>query len=298
MHPELRELRAGDAVLQVWPEVGGALVGWRKAGLPLLRPVPLEMMGQRDARRLGAFTLVPFSNRIGWGRFGFGGREYAIRRNTPDHRHPIHGNGWERPWTVQAAAGASLQLGFAHEAVGEARAIWPFSFRAENRIVLTPDQLTVTLSVENTGPETMPAGLGLHPFFPLTPDTELSFRAGDVWINDAANLPAERTPIPDRWRCDPARLAQGLGLDNCFNAWQPPVRIGWPERRLSLTMEADKLFGHLVVYVPEGKPYFATEPVSHMNDGVNHPEQPDNGVRALAPGERMTGTIRFQVGEG
>lgn len=297
MHPEVLELTAGSASLHVWPQVGGSLVAWRRGAVALLRPVSLEMMGERNARRLAAFPLIPFSNRIAWGRFSFMGRAYTIRRNTPDHRHPIHGNAWENPWTVQARSGNAVTLAFRHDAVGAAREAWPFSYRAESRIELADDGLVISLAVGNIGNEPMPAGLGLHPFFPADPDTELSFQAESVWLNDSANLPIERAPVPPRWDREAARPIAGMAVDNCFNGWHGRVVLRWPGRA-TLTMQADPPLGHLVVYVPDGKPYFATEPVSHMNDGINHMQEPDAGIRVLAPGESLQATIRFTAGPG
>jgi len=297
MHPEVIELTAGSARLHVWPQVGGALVAWRRGDVALLRPVSLEMMGERNARRLAAFPLVPFSNRIAWGRFAFMGRDYAIRRNTPDHRHPIHGNAWESAWTVDARAADAIALHFSHHAAGAAAEAWPFSYRAESHIALTDDRLQVILAIENTGQWPMPAGLGLHPFFPATPETELGFAADSVWLNDPANLPAERVGPPARWCCTPPRRIAGMSVDNCFNGWAGRADIRWPGRA-ALTIEADPPLRHLVVYVPDERPYFAVEPVSHMNDGINHMQEPDAGIRVLAPGERLAATIRFTAGPG
>jgi hypothetical protein len=60
-------------------------------------------------------------------------------------------------------------------------------------------------------------------------------------------------------------------------------------------IEADPVFGHLIVYVPPARDFFAVEPVSHMNNAVNRPDVTDNGLRHLAPGERLTGSVRFSV---
>jgi aldose 1-epimerase len=51
----------------------------------------------------------------------------------------------------------------------------------------------------------------------------------------------------------------------------------------------------LVVYVPAGRDFFAVEPVSHMNNAVNRPDAVDNGLSNIAPGEQLTGRVRFAV---
>ena len=56
-------------------------------------------------------------------------------------------------------------------------------------------------------------------------------------------------------------------------------------------------FRHLVLYVPAGEPFFAVEPVSNANDGFNLLARgvADSGVRVLAPGETLGGTVRIAV---
>ncbi|CCD01316.1 protein of unknown function (plasmid) [Azospirillum baldaniorum] len=46
---------------------------------------------------------------------------------------------------------------------------------------------------------------------------------------------------------------------------------------------------------PPGEDYLCVEPVSHMTDAVNHPEQPDTGLRRLEPGEELSGTMRLRL---
>jgi aldose 1-epimerase len=84
-------------------------------------------------------------------------------------------------------------------------------------------------------------------------------------------------------------------LDNCFRGWNGTARIVFEAEKVALRMEADPLFGHLVVYVPAGRDFFAVEPVSHVNNAVNRPDLADHGLRVLGPGERMTATVRFGV---
>ncbi len=85
-------------------------------------------------------------------------------------------------------------------------------------------------------------------------------------------------------------------LDNCYAAWTGRAEITRPEHHLHLTLAGDDLFRHLVVYTPDGKPYFAVEPASNMTDAVNHMDTvPDHGLRVLHPGETLQRQVRFTV---
>jgi len=86
-------------------------------------------------------------------------------------------------------------------------------------------------------------------------------------------------------------------MDHCFDGWDGRAELHWPETGVRLEIEAEPVFGHLVIYVPPGREIFCVEPVSHVNDGFNLLERgvAGTGVRVLAPGERLAGSVRFGV---
>ena len=126
----------------------------------------------------------------------------------------------------------------------------------------------------------VPAGIGLHPFFPRADDTELACRLAGVWRADAEVLPVERIAVPPEWDFAAARPVEGLALDNCFDGWDGVATIRWPRRGLGLTLAATQPFRHLVIYVPRGQPYFCVEPVSHANGAVAQSLLPAGAVLA------------------
>jgi aldose 1-epimerase len=52
----------------------------------------------------------------------------------------------------------------------------------------------------------------------------------------------------------------------------------------------------LIVYVPQGQPFFCLETVSNVNDAFNLEARgvPGNGTVVLAPGETAQGAIRYR----
>lgn len=160
---------------------------------------------------------------------------------------------------------------------------------------LAPDGLAVAMTVTNRDAKPMPAGMGLHPYFPKAPDTMLGFRAAGVWLNTIDHLPGDRQPVAAEWRFTPERTLGQPGLDNAFVGWEDAARITWPSRGLALAIGADPAFGHLVVFTPEARPFFCVEPVSHVPNAINMAAVPDNGLRVLAPGEAMRADVRFQL---
>jgi aldose 1-epimerase len=280
-------LSDGLAELDVAPAEGGCITAfrWRAEGgaIDWLRPAPRG--AGLTPNESACFPLVPYSNRIRQGRFRFAGQDYQLRPNFTPAPHTIHGHGWKLPWRATAQDTASLALVYEHDGSD-----WPAPYCAEQHFTLAAGALTVELAVTNTGDTAMPAGLGLHPYFPRTPACRLTATVEAMWATDAEVMPTELVG---------ADLSGGLSpdappLDNGFTGFAGRAVIDWPERRASLTLEADPALSFLVVYTPAGKDFFCAEPVSHCTDAVNlAAERADTGLKVLQPGERFAAAVRF-----
>jgi aldose 1-epimerase len=295
------ELTAGDANLILCPALGGSIGGWTRRGIPILRPTPPEALQGTNSRLLSCFPLIPFSNRIAWGRFSFGGESFQLDMNFGDHPHTIHGNAWQRAWDVSSQAATEAELTLHHDPAHDPTATdggchWPYRYTARLLYALTPDGLAVTITVTNTDSRAQPVGLGLHPYQPRTPETAIAFQAASVWQTGEDSLPDARLTVEGHWSFDPGHVITPPPLDNCYAAWAGRAVITRPEHGMRLVIAADDIFRHVVVYTPEGKPYFAVEPASNMTDAVNHMDTvPDHGLRVLQPGDTLQRQVRFAV---
>jgi aldose 1-epimerase len=291
--PAIVRLRHGPFELEVCPEIGGAITAFRHQGRDLMRPAAPAFFAERDPFHASSFALVPFSNRVADRRFGFRGQAYELPANFPSEPHAIHGQGWEHSWTLQAAEADRAVLEFGHKIAGT-----PLDYRARQILALGERGLEVTLELANAGAGPMPAGLGLHPYFVRTPGVTLKAQLEQVWLMDQRKLPTAPVALPAEWDFARAPRLADLALDHCFAGWDGRAEVRWPETGLTLTLEAEPLFGHLVVYVPPGRDLFCVEPVSHVNDGFNLAERglPQTGVRVLAPGATLRGRVGFYLG--
>ncbi len=278
------ELKSGESVLTLLPELGGAVAGWRRDGVEVLHPVSDPNLIAQHERPVAAYPLIPFSNRVGYGRFGFGGERFQLGANFGGEPHTIHGNGWMREWRVAEAQAARAVLTLDHQGPAEQ---WPFHYQAAITYLLAEDSLTVSIRYENTDERAQPLGLGFHPFFPRTDDTELCFEATGVWKAGPDALPEARLAVEDAWRFSPGRRVAGASLDNCYAGWTREASLRWPSRRRGMRITADEPFGHLVVYTPPGRDYLAVEPASNMTDAVNRMDVADQGLRVLQSGEAI-----------
>ena len=288
-------LTAGAASVVLAPEAGGAIAGWTVGAWPILRPPQARALVDGNPRGLGAFPLVPFSNRIAGARFAFAGRSWQLARNFGDSPHAIHGVGWQRAWEIDAIGQATARLGLRHRPEGGAAPAWPFAFDAAQRFALAPDRLTVGMRLVNRHDGPAPAGLGLHPYFPRTPGATLRFAAAGVWRNTPAMLPEAHGPVPPDWDHRTPRRVGSAVLDNSFDGWDGRAEIALAPGPVTIAIEAGPIFRHLVVFTPPGADFFCVEPVSHLTDALNRPEQPGTGLVVLPPGGVLEGEIVFRL---
>ena len=283
------KITAGTAELVLAPQTGGSVVSWTIAGQPILRQANPNAT---DARGNACYPLVPFSNRVAGRRFSFAGQNFELPPLLGEWA--IHGAGWQCPWTTEgiSQSGATLTLDY------PGGALWPFAFSTTQRFELEPDRLMVTMRITNTHQTAAPAALGLHPFFHRGADTWLQTKAASVWQSGPDKIPTINTSVPPEWDFTTARPLDDTEIDHCFADWSGQATLTWADRATRLRIEAGKPFRHLVLYVPKRQDHLAIEPVSNMNDGLNHMNATDDhGMTVLEPGQSLEGQISMTVEE-
>jgi aldose 1-epimerase len=291
-------LQNGPLQLILSPWIGGAIASFTHNAHSVLRPVSDPRLAAQCGHAVAAYPLIPYANRIAFGRMHFGGQVYTLERNFGDHPHPIHGNAWMRAWTTLDHSETEASLALEHTPPADPDSEWPFAYRAEQHFSLGPDSLTITLSVESRDNRPFPAGLGLHPYIAREGTTRLQFDAEAVWSNGPDALPAACEAVAHQWDFSQPRDLNDTQIDECYAGWGGQATVQWPGSGLTLRIETAPPFDHLQLYTPPGRDFFGLEPVSNMPDAVNRMETvADNGMRVLQPGERLEGSIRFVVGK-
>lgn len=277
-------LQNADIAMTIAPDRGGGVVSFRWRGRDIFHRRP----DATGPLALGCFALSPFSGRIAQGRFGSPGHAVALTRNhpaDPSHPHALHGFDWLARFE---AANASPEYAILRRRQEESE--WPWAYESEQVFTLTKDGYRHDLSITNRSATAMPAGLGLHPYFPRA-GARLTLFVTGVWETVEDQIPTlhrELAQTPD-W------LGGGT-IDHCFTGRRGAIVIDWPSHRL--TIEPDDAFTFAVVFTPAGADYFCVEPVSHMPDAVNRGEPTDiTGLRWLQPGERWTTQTSFTLSE-
>jgi aldose 1-epimerase len=278
--PTPLELRAGDLRLQLRPDLGGCIAGLWLGELPVLRSV--DGAALTNVRDSASYPLLPYSNRLGYRRFHWLGKEHTVQPNFPDTPHALHGLGWQRAWEVAAASDSEAELVLRHAPDAD----WPFAFEARQRFMLSPGELRLELLLRNDAPHPAPVGLGWHPYFPKRERSRLHAELKERWEADPTKLPTRRVAQPGI----DADVAH-LDFDHCFEGWVGAARIRDEKLALKLTSSLDRL----VVYTPPHERHFAVEPVSHVNNAINMAEPAQHGLRTLGPDESTGAWMQLAV---
>lgn len=262
--------------------------------IALTRPTPPYAARSSN---FASFLLAPYSNRIRDGRFSFGGRTHQLR--YPE-KHAIHGDVRDRPWRVTETSGTAAELEWDSRWWTDVNFPYPFAARVVHACV---DGAYVTeLSLTNVGVESMPAGGGFHPYFRRDPlgigdGACLSFSAGGVYPTGALPIPTgAAAAIPQELDFGRSRDLP-FALDHVYAGWSGLASITWPKSRIRLEIKSPPPLGHLVVFSPAGRDFFAVEPVSHATDAFNLADRgvEETGMFVILPGEKRTFRMEWRL---
>lgn len=248
-----------------------------------------------DATQSAAFPLVPFGGRIADNSFEMDCVRHELQPNTDDPLR-LHGDGWISEWTPHRVDPTRVVLSLHHAKNAEA----PWQYFVQQRFSLLEDALEVTFLVENEGTETLPFGLGWHPYFPLTPQTRLTAPALAIWADGADFLPTVRNHIPPELDFSTPTPLPDIWINNVFEGWNRTAEINWPERHLSLRISATETMGSFVLFRPDQHfddqyrgDWFCLEPMTHVVDAFHHSGR--GGLVMLSPGETLAAGIKLTV---
>jgi len=244
------------------------------------------------------FIMIPYSNRIENGKFNFEGRDYQLRNRE---NHSIHGDTRNRAWRTEEAD--SSRVCFFFESKEHKDINWPWSFDARVEYFLNQNTFTSQIALKNRSNSVMPAGCGWHPYYNRTLlfDEEpvyLKMNTHGVYPDANDNrIPSGPPQIPsiEQDFSKEKLLDISLFLDSCYHSYDGNGYIFWPKSGIKVTYKCSSCT-HLIVFNPS-KPFFAVEPVTNANNGVNlFPKKEfDSGIVPLAPNESLTVSFSLKM---
>ena len=280
----------GDLEFAVAPEAGARFVSFKAQGRDILRPASPQGLGRGTCYDYAGFPLVPYSGPIFGDGFTFNGTFYPLARTVPEEPTATHGEGWVRPWRIIRREPSQLGLQFDHT---PSPGTFPFAYRGALHFSLEASALLIEIELICRHHRPMPAGIGIHPYFPKPAGTALRFDATGVWPPDAPEAvelgcgPLE-TGLDFRDGQDVSQIV----LDRCFEGWDGIAELSYTDGQRT-RIEADGALTRLQIYDAWDYPYICIEPVSNANDGFNRMAKgvEGHGVHVLEPGQTLRGRM-------
>ncbi|MDB5418270.1 MAG: putative galactose mutarotase [Phenylobacterium sp.] len=264
----------------------------------------------------GGAILAPYANRIR-GRALNGSREIETTVDGRTMRLPRNWGGKAPGAEQYAMHGLILDADVAFEQPGPDRVVgrldagdfagrWPGSTRLEFTWRLAAGALRLKVEAWNTGAETVPIGIGWHPYFALPSGERRQARlrlpaARRVEVNDYDEvLPTGRLPAtagsPYDFGGTDGRALGDLYLDDCFTGLrregdEAVVEIRDPAAGLGLRIASpSRAVEAMQVYAPPDQAFVVVEPQFNLADpfGPVWPKDLDTGMARLKPGDSVS----------
>lgn len=225
--------------------------------------------------------LFPFPNRIEDGRFVFKEKEYQFPINEVPLNNALHGLVRMKAFEVESQKiideTAIMILKYDYDGSLD---YYPFPFIFKVKYHYSKHQLTTTFTIENTGIDVLPFGLGWHPYFKLGDTLEnvvLKIPEADHLLLGERNLP---TGDEQKFSVTDLQL-QDWELDDCFRLIDKKISYELSGKDITIAMVGAQEYNYLQLFTPKGKGSVAIEP---MTSGVNVFNNKE-GLRELKPKE-------------
>jgi len=287
-------LKHDPYTLVVAPQFGGRLVSFRHAGRDVLRPTPDEVIAKPVVYGFAGFPLMPYSGPIFGSGFSFAGVSHVLSRNVREEPSATHGDSWIAPFRIVDQSESALALEMEHAPLP---GTFPFRYRGHVRFALGDEGLSILLRVTSRDHRPMPAGLGIHPYFPKHSGTRLKFASIGVWPPDGPEaVTIGCQPLSEGLDFNAGQEIANVVIDRLFEGWDGRAEIIAADGHRTV-IEADGVLDKLQIYSAWDYPYVCVEPVSNANDGFNRMAAgvPSHGIRVLEPNRSIEGTIRVYV---
>jgi aldose 1-epimerase len=291
------ELRHRDEVATV-VEVGGGIREYHRGERPILDGYgPDEICPAAHGQ-----PLVPWPNRIGGGRYRFGGKEHQLALTEPARGNAIHGLlrwvGWQ---IAEREPSRAVLRSRVHPQPG-----YPFDLGVEIEYGLGDDGLRVTLRAVNLGSGPLPFGAGQHPYLsagePAIDRARVCLPAQVVLEMNERAIPVGRRPVDPSLDFSTARELGDIQLDHCFTGLSRDpdgrctVEVAAPDGGVTrLWMDASwnwiQVFTGDGLGAPLARRGLAVEPMTCPPNAF----QTGEGLIVLEPGQRFEGSWGLQL---
>jgi galactose mutarotase-like enzyme len=276
-------------------EIGATLRSYSIDG----RPVIAGFAADEWAHAGRGQVLAPWPNRLGDGRYTFQGTESQAALDEPERNNAIHGLVRWLPWELEVKAQNLVAL-LCHVFPTPG---YPYNLELRVEYRLGRDGLTIASLATNVGTQTLPFGLGFHPY--LKPQSDvidtalLRLPAHERLVLDERALPTGEVRAVEGTEYDftQARPIGATQLDTAYTGLdRGGDRLAWselsePAGESATRLWMDEGFGYLMCYTgdtlgpADQRRAVAVEPMTCPPDAFRS----ERGLIILEPGQQWEG---------
>jgi aldose 1-epimerase len=246
--------------------------------------------------------LAPFPNRLRDGAYQLEGVTYQFPINSPNQNNAIHGFAKLQHLVVKAILLTKNEAAITclYESDGSEQG-YPFAHSLEATFTISDAKgIKIELCFKNRSDQTIPVGLGWHPYFKLSDhieDSSLEMVASERLFVDERMLPTlERTNFE---QFTTLSKIGNTSLDDCFALSEKTQQDGLfeitmqcDEKKLTYWQETgNKKYNFVQLFTPPSRDCLAIEPMTCAPDAFNN----GLGLVNLAPDEELSGAFGFSI---
>jgi aldose 1-epimerase len=263
----------------IWSMEFVTAAGWQ----PVLVPDSQHPMAAFNS---GLFWMLPFANRARQNRL----HDVQLQPNTTEPL-ALHGTAWSRAWDVETIRDGAVQLSLP---CNEQEMPMPFSARLH--VQLDGATFLAQVQLRNEAADSIPAGLGVHPYFPNLSQTTVQFEASHFYLEGPDHLPTDAITLPPELNFSTAAPLPRSWRNNAYGGWAGRALIRQPELGYQMTMQAQAGMRELMLYSAPGLSRFALEPQTHTSGAtLERSPEPQVGLAVLKPGQVLSGDLSLTI---
>ena len=246
--------QAAESRLEVVPERGGIITGWRVKGQEILYLDTARFANPDLSVRGGIPILFPICGNLPDNTYTHNDQQYTLKQ---------HGFARDLPWEVREQitedrAGMTLVL----TSNDQTRAVYPFDFELAFTYQIKGNALEIFQRYTNRSTEVMPFSTGLHPYFLALDKSQLRFNIPAVQYQDQR----ARTKHPFTGTFD----FEQDEIDVAFNQLTGlAASVTDASRQMRLTLSYNSTYSTVVFWTLQGKDFYCVEPWSAPRNALN-----------------------------
>lgn len=244
---------ATQARLEVVPERGGIITQWQVKGHDLLYMDAERFANPEVSIRGGIPILFPICGNLPDNTYTHSGKSYTLKQ---------HGFARELPWTVAEQNMEEGNIALELESSDRTRTVYPFDFHIRFTYQLKENALEIHQTYTNLSSEAMPFSTGLHPYFPVSDKSQLTFDIPATEYLDQLSQTAH--PFPGNFDFEQDEI------DVAFrDVSRQSASAADASRKIRMAIDYDLIYSTVVFWTVKGKDYYCLEPWTAPRNAFN-----------------------------